>query len=53
MSSRLPEQPAERIDRARAVSFEFDGRPFQGFEGDTIGSALYAAGQRTFTRSFK
>ena len=25
----------------------------QGFEGDTIGSALYASGQRVFSRSFK
>jgi sarcosine oxidase, subunit alpha len=25
----------------------------QGYEGDTIGSALYAAGLRTFSRSFK
>jgi sarcosine oxidase subunit alpha len=53
VSPRLPEQPGERIDRARVVSFEFDGRPVQGFEGDTIGSALYASGQRTFSRSFK
>ncbi|HYY06888.1 MAG TPA: 2Fe-2S iron-sulfur cluster-binding protein [Candidatus Limnocylindria bacterium] len=51
--SRLPEQPGERIDRARAVRFEFDGRPVEGLEGDTIGSALFAAGQRTFSRSFK
>ncbi|MFL5892285.1 MAG: 2Fe-2S iron-sulfur cluster-binding protein [Solirubrobacterales bacterium] len=51
--NRLPQQPGERIDRARVVSFEFDGKPFEGLEGDTIGSALYAAGQRTFSRSFK
>ena len=53
MSDRLPQQPAERIDRAKVISFEFDGKPFQGLEGDTIGSALFAAGQRTFSRSFK
>jgi sarcosine oxidase, subunit alpha len=52
--SRLPEpQPGERIDRSQVVGFEFDGRPVEAFEGDTIGSALYAAGQRTFSRSFK
>jgi sarcosine oxidase, subunit alpha len=51
--TRLPAQPGERIDRARSVSFEFDGRPVQAFEGDTIGSALFASGQRTFSRSFK
>ena len=51
--SRLPVQPDERIDRARAVNFSFDGRTVAALEGDTIGSALHAAGQRTFSRSFK
>src|SRR3984893_8286853 len=50
---RLPGQPAERIDRERAVTFTFDGREVPALEGDTIGSALYAAGRRTFSRSFK
>ena len=43
---RLPEQPNERIDRARPVRFFFGGRPVEGFEGDTIGSALFASGHR-------
>jgi sarcosine oxidase, subunit alpha len=51
--TRLPERPGERIDRARKVSFNFDGKPVQAFAGDTIASALYAAGRRTFSRSFK
>ena len=51
--NRLPEQPGERINRNRVISFKFDGKRVQAFEGDTIGSALYAAGQRTFSRSFK
>jgi sarcosine oxidase, subunit alpha len=51
--SRLPGQPAERIDRERAVTFTFDGRDVPALEGDTIGSALYAVGRRTFSRSFK
>ncbi len=51
--SRLPNQPGERIDRQRTLSFTFDGKRVQAYEGDTIGSALYAAGQRTFSRSFK
>ena len=33
--------------------FEFDGRPVNAEPGDTIGSALYRAGQRIFSRSFK
>jgi sarcosine oxidase subunit alpha len=51
--TRLPEQPAERIDRNKLISFTFDGKRVEAYEGDTIGSALYAAGQRTFSRSFK
>jgi sarcosine oxidase subunit alpha len=51
--TRLGAQPGERIDRSRPVSFTFDGKSYSGFEGDTIVSALYAAGVRVFSRSFK
>ena len=51
--SRLGEQPGERINRNRVISFTFDGKRVEAFEGDTVGSALYAAGRRTFSRSFK
>ena len=51
--TRLPEQSGERIERDTEVTFTFDGRTVSAHEGDTIGSALYAGGQRTFSRSFK
>ena len=51
--SRLPAQPGERIDRSTSVGFTFDGKRVEALAGDTIASALYAAGQRTFSRSFK
>jgi len=51
--TRLPPQAAERLDRSRALSFWFRGRPVRAFDGDTFGSALYASGQRVFSRSFK
>jgi sarcosine oxidase, subunit alpha len=51
--TRLPQQRGERIRRDTEVTFTFDGREVSGLEGDTIGSALYAGGQRTFSRSFK
>ncbi|HLH64903.1 MAG TPA: 2Fe-2S iron-sulfur cluster-binding protein [Solirubrobacteraceae bacterium] len=51
--SRLAPRPGELIDRGREISFTFDGRRVRAYEGDTIASALYAAGQRTFSRSFK
>src|SRR5919202_384814 len=50
---RLPPQPSERIDRSRRVSFLWNGKAFEGFEGDSYASALYAAGVRVFSRSFK
>jgi sarcosine oxidase subunit alpha len=50
---RLPARAGERIDREREVSFTFGGERVRAFEGDTIGSALYASGQRVFSRSFK
>jgi sarcosine oxidase subunit alpha len=51
--TRLQQQPGELIDRTRKVTFTFDGRKVTALAGDTIGSALYAAGRRTFSRSFK
>ena len=42
-----------RIDRAKVLGFDFDGRQHQGFEGDTLASALLAGGTMLFGRSFK
>ncbi|GIU95746.1 MAG: sarcosine oxidase subunit alpha [Gaiellaceae bacterium] len=50
---RLPPQPRERIDRSQRILFTFDGKVVGGYAGDTIGSALFAHGQRIFSRSFK
>jgi sarcosine oxidase, subunit alpha len=50
---RLAPQPGERIDRARPLTFGFDGRPVEGFAGDTIASALIASGHDVLSRSFK
>jgi sarcosine oxidase subunit alpha len=50
---RLPPQPGERIDRSRPLTFSFDGRSVEGFEGDTIASALLASGRTVLSRSFK
>src|ERR1700730_9669169 len=50
---RLRSQPGEKIDRSRHVRFFYDGAPIDAFPGDTIGSALFAAGRRVFSRRFK
>ena len=50
---RLDSHPAEWIDRTLPLSFTFEGREYQGFAGDTISSALAAAGVPYLARSFK
>ena len=50
---RLAAQPGEVIDRTRPVQFSWNGRQVTGFAGDTIVSALAAAGERVFSRSMK
>ena len=50
---RLDSHPVEAIDRGGSLSFQFDGKTTQAHPGDTIGSALFAAGVRIFSRSFK
>ena len=42
-----------RLDRARALAFEFNGRRLSGFHGDTLASALLANGVQLVGRSFK
>ncbi|WP_166417168.1 sarcosine oxidase subunit alpha family protein [Cochlodiniinecator piscidefendens] len=42
-----------RINRNRTVNFRFNGKPYKGFEGDTLASALIANGVSVTARSFK
>ncbi len=41
------------IDRSKPIKFTFNGKSFDGFEGDTLASALLANGQTLLGRSFK
>src|SRR5512138_2486985 len=41
------------IDRTRTLSFTFDGEEMTGHPGDTLASALLAAGVKLVGRSFK
>jgi sarcosine oxidase subunit alpha len=41
------------INRARPQNFTFDGTTYQGYEGDTLASALLANGVKLVGRSFK
>jgi len=53
VSSRLPQQSGEVIDRSSGVDFVWNGTRLSGFQGDTIASALMANGVRTVSRSIK
>ena len=53
MKSRLPAAPREWIDRTKSIAFTFEGRRFEGLAGDSVTSALWAAGERLLGRSFK
>jgi sarcosine oxidase subunit alpha len=50
---RLPPVAGEWIDRTQPIEFFFEGQRFTGYKGDTITSALWAAGQQVLGRSFK
>jgi sarcosine oxidase subunit alpha len=49
---RLP-SGGRAIDRARPLAFEYDGRRYEGYAGDTLASALLANGVHLVARSFK
>ena len=42
-----------RIDRNQPLKFQFNGKDLEGFQGDTLASALLANGISTVNRSFK
>ncbi len=50
---RLPPLQGEWLDRGHPLAFSFEGTRYSGFVGDTLSSALAAAGVMTLGRSFK
>ena len=53
VAKRGPAGPAEILDRESALEFTFNGKRIAAYEGDTVGSALAAAGVQVLSRSFK
>ena len=53
MGMRLPAKIGEWIKRDKKIHFTFEGQEYFGYEGDTITSALLAAGVKVLGRSFK
>ena len=41
------------VDFDQVVNFEFEGKQYEGLQGDTIASALWANNQKVISRSFK
>jgi len=52
MSTRLA-QGGRLIDRSKRVSFSWNGAKLNGYQGDTLASALLANGKTLVGRSFK
>jgi sarcosine oxidase, subunit alpha len=42
-----------RVDLSKPLNFSFDGKPYIGYQGDTLASALLANGVKVMARSFK
>jgi len=53
MKKTLERQPGARVDTSQPVDFQFDGKRYQGFAGDSLASALLANGVAVVGRSFK
>ncbi|MTI11010.1 sarcosine oxidase subunit alpha family protein [Curvivirga aplysinae] len=41
------------VNRDKKLNFRFEGKAYEGYEGDTLASALLANGERVLARSFK
>ena len=52
MSTRLS-NGGRLINRSKSIEFSFDGKRLNGYEGDTLASALLANNQTLVGRSFK
>jgi len=53
MSQKFRLAEGGRIDREQSVNFEFNGKSYSGFSGDTLASALLANGIHMIGRSWK
>lgn len=51
MSNRIENHPIlGKTEKRKSVTFQFDGKTYEGYEGDTIASALLANGVRTLRK---
>ena len=50
---RIDEHPILSFERGKKIKFTFDGKEYEGYEGDTIASALHASGVKVLGHSHK
>jgi len=50
---RITQHPILTFERGEKVSFTFDGRRLEGYEGEPIAAALHDAGVKVLRRSMK
>ncbi len=50
---RLPAHASLKVDYSQAFEFKFNGKMYPAYKGDTIVTALWAAGVKVLGRSFK
>lgn len=53
MSEGARVEPGPACSRGARITIRFDGRPVRAFEGETVGAALHAEGERVLMRSIK
>ncbi len=53
MSQRFRLPSGGRVDRAKTLRFRFNGRSYEGYQGDTLASALLANGVHLVARGIK
>ncbi len=52
-NNRLSQPYGTLVNQEKTISFAFEGKTYQGFEGDSIASALWANDEKMISRSFK
>ena len=50
-TSRIDRHPILEFQRRKEMTIYYQGQPIKAYEGETVASALYAAGVRTFSHS--
>lgn len=48
---RIDKHPVLEFEKGKKITFTFDGKEYEGYEGETIAAALHAAGVKVLTHS--